>query len=53
MSLIRKSKMAGKLFFADEANIGSGFYFDPTGFCIVTPSANYNTTCLVSFYLRL
>jgi hypothetical protein len=48
-----KKQNGSQTIFAGEANIGSEFYFDPTGFCVVMPLANYNTMCLVSFYLRL
>ena len=40
MSLIRKSKNGSQTIFASEANIGSGFCFDPMRFCIVLPLAN-------------
>jgi hypothetical protein len=35
--------------FASKANIGSGFCFNPTEFCIVMPLAHYSIMCLVSF----
>jgi len=42
-----KKQNGSQTIFASEANIESGFCFDPTGFCIVLPLANKSTICLV------